>query len=93
MIALLPSEVSRLRNASVPREFGAVLHEVETRLGCEVTARDLEEVALGHHGRTAEHKTATFERQLPGWGELDGSFKGACDVARAIAQMGYEVPS
>ena len=27
------------------------------------------------------------------WGELDGSFKGACDVARAIAQMGYEVPS
>lgn len=67
MNSLLPAEVSRLRHARCPRELGAVLAEVEPRLGREVTLADLSEVVTGHHGRTVQRKTATFVRDLPGW--------------------------
>ena len=67
MTALLPAEVSRLRHARCPRELGAVLAEVEPRLGREVTLADLSEVVTGHHGRTVQRKVATFVRDLPGW--------------------------
>lgn len=61
-------EVKRVRHATRPREFGAVLDDIEARLGRAVTMADLEEVAMGHHGCGAiQRKTATFVRQLPGW--------------------------
>lgn len=68
MNRLLPFEVARLRHARSPRELGAVLAEVEPRLGRDVTVADLSEVVGGHHGRTVPRKVATFERDLPGWG-------------------------
>lgn len=66
--ALLPSELRRIHNVRSTRELAAVLAEVEARIDREVELSDLEELATGHHGRTATRKVATFERDLPGWG-------------------------
>lgn len=68
MNVLSHADIERFRHARSPRELGAVLAEVEPRLGREVTVGDLEELVTGHHGRTVQRKTATFVRQLPGWG-------------------------
>lgn len=60
-------EIERVRHACTVRELSAVMEDIETRLGREVTGRDLEVMVTGHHGRgTLQHKTATFVRQLPG---------------------------
>ena len=67
MTALSHADIERFRHARSPRELSAVLAEVEPRLGREVTVGDLEELVTGHHGRTAQRKTATFVRDLPGW--------------------------
>lgn len=73
---LLPSEVRRLRHATSPRELSAVLSEVEPRLGREIRLSDLEPIACGHHGRGAvQRKTATFVRQLPGWGGIGALYR------------------
>lgn len=61
-------EIERIRHVSSVREFGAVVSDIEARLGRELHARDLEEAVTGHHGRALQRKTATFVRQLPGWG-------------------------
>ena len=33
---------------------------------------------------------ANASGKVTDWGELDDSFKGACDIARALEAMGYE---
>lgn len=68
MSPLLHSEVERVRHSRCPREFGAVVADIEARLGREVAVGDFDEVVRGHHGQTAPHKTATYVRQLPGGG-------------------------
>lgn len=68
--ALLPSEVQRVRHVRSPRELGAVIDDVEARLGRPLTVADCDEVTdarLGHPVIQVP-RTATFERRLPGWG-------------------------
>lgn len=63
---LTHGELQRVRHARTPREPGAVLDDIEARIGRPVVCADLEEVVTGHYGRIP--RTATFVRQLPGWG-------------------------
>lgn len=64
-----PAELQRIRHVRSVVEFGAVLQDVEARIGRPLRLADLEEVVTGHHGRGAvQRKTATYVRQLPGWG-------------------------
>jgi hypothetical protein len=64
-----PRDIKRIRHVRSVVEFGAVLQDVEQRLGRPLRLADLEEVVTGHHGRGAiQRKTATYVRQLPGWG-------------------------
>ena len=73
---LTAAEVRRLRTAmhTSAREVAAALAEIEPRIGRHVTPSDVADhdgVVTGHYGRppSAEQaRTATYIRQLPGWG-------------------------